>query len=107
MHTKLLDVLVARNVINENSEFTIPTTNHGFSTSVHKINTFNYVSHSGDLMKCSSIVDGQILEVPIASVITIDGMAPSRLASIYALNEHGESVRQGMRRGRKPKLLNA
>jgi hypothetical protein len=38
-------------------------------------------------------------------IISIDGMDPERFASIFGLNEDGEPIKQGKRRGRKPKAL--
>lgn len=38
------------------------------------------------------------------NVITIDGMDPARFANIFGLNENGDPLKLGKRRGRKPKI---
>jgi hypothetical protein len=38
-------------------------------------------------------------------IIRIDGMEPDRFANIFGLTEDGEPLKQGKRRGRKPKAL--
>lgn len=38
-------------------------------------------------------------------IIAIDGMDPERFANIYGMNEFGEILRQGKRRGRKSKAV--
>lgn len=38
-------------------------------------------------------------------IIAIDGMDPARFANIFGLTEEGEVLKQGKRRGRKPKAL--
>ncbi len=112
MNGNLLETLVDRNVINENTELTAKVVRKDVSgiSFIKFAQTFYYVAHSltdpetgaGSVI-VESAVDGLIDTIPISSVETVDGMEPRRLAGIYALDEKGLSVRQGARRGRKPK----
>lgn len=112
MHGNLLETLVNRDVINEHTELTAKVIRKDVSgiSFIKFDQTFYYVAHSlknketgeGSII-VQSDVDGVLDTIPIESVETIDGMEPRRLAGIYALDEEGVSVRQGARRGRKPK----
>lgn len=111
MNANLFDILVERDVINENSELIARVKRNDLS-GVARItfeSSFHYVGHSlptdgsEALFVAESKVDGRISSIPISSILTIDGMEPRRIAGIYALNEKGESVKQAARRGRKPK----
>lgn len=110
MNSFLFDILVDRNIITEDTEIEANSRRHDLSgTAFLKFtNTFYYVAHSSEengtgSVICSDTRDGSISTIVMSDILTIDGMEPKRLASIYALDENGSSVRQGARRGRKPK----
>jgi hypothetical protein len=48
---------------------------------------------------------GQKQRINSEDIIRIDGMEPDRFALIFGLNENGDPMKQGARRGRKPKAL--
>ncbi len=52
-----------------------------------------------------STEDGRKQRILSEDIINIDGMDIERFASIYGLSLSGEVLRQGKRRGRKPKAL--
>lgn len=54
---------------------------------------------------CISTVDGRQIQVVPNQIITIDGMDPNKLASVYGLKKDGSPKEAGKKRGRKPKLL--
>lgn len=60
---------------------------------------------TGYLFEAANVIDGRSHVIPSSAVLKIDGMEPKRLAGIYGLSETGEPIRQGKRRGRKPKAL--
>jgi hypothetical protein len=43
--------------------------------------------------------------IKATDIISIDGMEPDRFANIFGLDENGDPLKQGKRRGRKPKAL--
>ena len=54
---------------------------------------------------CISSVDGRPLQVKPDQVLTIDGMDPLKLASVYGMKKDGSNKTLGKKRGRKPKTL--
>lgn len=48
---------------------------------------------------------GQRQSIRSEDILRIDGMEPERFANIFGLTEEGEPLKQGARRGRKPKAL--
>lgn len=111
MNANLFEVLVDRNIINEQTEIEARVRKNDLSgCSYMKFEgSYYYVAHSmNDDETDGSIIatdtrDGSLATITMSDIISVDGMEPLRLASIYALNEIGESVKQGARRGRKPK----
>lgn len=55
------------------------------------------------LFEVVSTTDGSKRRIDTNDVFKIDGMEPQRFASIYGLTAQGVDVKQGKRRGRKPK----
>lgn len=53
----------------------------------------------------SSIIDGHPEQFVSDDILMIDGMDPERFANIYGFDDTGNVLRQGKRRGRKPKAL--
>jgi hypothetical protein len=53
----------------------------------------------------ASVLDGSRRIIPSRDVIIIDGMEPARMASTYGLSASGQALKQGKRRGRRPKHL--
>ena len=47
----------------------------------------------------------QIMEIPLAAVISINGMEPRRFASVFNLNWDGSNQYTGKKRGRKRKSV--
>lgn len=52
-----------------------------------------------------STIDGRRDRFLAEDILLIDGMDPERFAQNFGLNMEGEPLRQGKRRGRKPKAL--
>lgn len=48
---------------------------------------------------------GQRQQIHSNDIIAIDGMEPERFANIFGFTEDGDVLKQGKRRGRKPKAL--
>lgn len=109
MNPNLFETLVSRNIINDNTEIEARIRKNDLSgVSYMKFtDTFYYVGHyvedNHGTVIVSDSTEGAGATIRMDDILTIDGMAPDRLASIYALNAEGESLRQGARRGRKPK----
>lgn len=55
------------------------------------------------IFEVRNTIDGSKRTVDCREVTLIDGMDPARFAEIYGLTEDGVEVKQGKRRGRKPK----
>lgn len=50
-----------------------------------------------------STVDGSRHQIDCRDVRQIDGMSPNRFAETYGLTVKGDKIKEGKRRGRKPK----
>lgn len=59
----------------------------------------------GFVFEVANVIDGKRRRLHHTAITKIDGMDPQRLASIYGLSSEGEALKQGKRRGRKPKAL--
>jgi hypothetical protein len=60
---------------------------------------------TGYTFVAASVVDGTRRVIPSRDIIIIDGMEPARIASTYGLSASGQALKQGKRRGRRPKHL--
>lgn len=113
MNIGLSKKLVEKGVIREGTEFEAYYHAIGLSgnADVPKRGTFVIlgVKTTPDtvLFECANAIDGTRMRFPATSILTLDGMEPQRLASIYGLAVDGGSMKQGKRRGRKPKSLQA
>jgi len=58
----------------------------------------------GELVFETVGVDGLRRRLGAEEVIRIDGMDPARFAANYGLHPDGSKIKQGARRGRKPKI---
>lgn len=69
--------------------------------------SLSYIKRSDQQIEfhCISTKDGKIYQVKPNQIITIDGMDPSKLASVYGLKRDGSKKETGKKRGRKPKIL--
>jgi hypothetical protein len=106
MNGNLFEVLVDRDIITEDTEIEATGRRRDLSGLAHIVfsNTFYYVAHSLDDNGSGNVI---VIDTRDGAVSTVDGMEPRRLASIYALNDEGLPIRQGARRGRKPKVREA
>lgn len=59
----------------------------------------------GYVFDVASVLDGKRRKIHSTATLMIDGMEAVRLASIYGIGSEGGAVKQGKRRGRKPKAL--
>ena len=50
-----------------------------------------------------SVVDGSPRKIKADSVLFMDGMPINKLASIHGISDKGDKLKEGKRRGRKPK----
>lgn len=114
MNGNLFETLVDRNIITEDTEIEAVGRRRDLSGIAHITftNTYYYVAHSLNENSTGSVIvidsrDGAVSTIDMENITTIDGMEPRRLAGLYALNDEGEHVRQGARRGRKPKVREA
>jgi hypothetical protein len=60
---------------------------------------------NGEIVFDLSHQDGRRCKIKAENVITIDGMDPSRIATVYNLKADGSEKTTGKKRGRKPKYL--
>lgn len=70
--------------------------NFAIQSAVKKADTF--------IFEVRSTIDGSFRKLDCREIDLIDGMEPARFAEIYGLTPTGETIRQGKRRGRKPKI---
>jgi hypothetical protein len=110
MNGNLFEVLVDRNIINENTEIeaTLRARDLSGVSWLTFTGTFFYLAHSLNDDGSGNVIvedtrDGSSATLRMQDITTIDGMEPRRLAGIYALGEDGLPIKQGARRGRKPK----
>ena len=59
------------------------------------------------LFEVRNTIDGSRRIITCEEVNLVDGMEPERFAEIYGLTAEGVEIKQGKRRGRKPKLRTA
>lgn len=109
MHITLSKQLIERGVIKQGTEFDAPYRAVGLSCAadVPRLGTFvvtaTKVTEDDVLIEAASTVDGTPLRLSARAIRRIDGMEPDRIASIYGLSVDGVPLKQGKRRGRKPK----
>jgi len=104
--------LLEKGVIRENTEFEAYYNAHYLSCQKNAqiLGKFRIVSArmSGDKSRIifEGLSDDDKLRYFFSNddIVTLDGMAPARVASIYNLNAKGEDLAAGKRRGRKPKV---
>lgn len=109
MNTQLTAKLIEKGVIRINTEIDAYYT--GFDIAgVAAAPTPGNFTIVGARKKAQSFIfevrnttDGSRRTVMAEDVQMIDGMEPDRFAEIYGLTPEGQEVKQGKRRGRKPK----
>lgn len=111
MNEFLLRKLVERNIVKRSTEIDAVYKGLGISglENVETVGTFlvmEIVDNGTEfLFEVADVIDGRRRKLPSGAIRMIDGMEPTRLATIYGLSDKGEPLRQGKRRGRKPKAL--
>jgi hypothetical protein len=107
----LFTALVSANIVKEGTEIEAFYKGKDLAghNSIPSRGTFVIVetaeSTTGYDFVCASVVDGSRRTIPSQDIIIIDGMEPARIASTYGLSTSGQAVKQGKRRGRRPKHL--
>lgn len=110
MNINLTKQLINRNVIRSGTEVTAYYRGVGLSGAsvVKSVGTFTVsraaIREDDVIFEAASTVDGQTTRLSASAVILLDGMDPARMAGIYGLSGEGETLQQGKRRGRKPKV---
>ena len=112
MHMMLAKKLIEKGAIRQNTEFEAYYNTHGLSciADARTIGVFRIRKASISKHQDKVIFEGMIDEssqpyyFTNEEIITLDGMPPTRLASIYNLTSQGEEEIKSKRRGRKPRL---
>mgnify|MGYP003587986906 FL=1 len=111
MDLGLIEGFVNKNVLIPGAEMTIerPLIGMGGTTQGRTKETVSlaYIRRKNSDVEffCNSTVDGRQIHVVPNQIITIDGMEPNKLASVYGLKKDGSFKETGKKRGRKPKIL--
>jgi hypothetical protein len=109
MNISLLKVLVERNIIGVRTEIDARYRGRDIAGNplVTVVGTFLILdisqTDSGFTFTCADTIDGKRRLIQGESIVGVDGMDPIRLAANYELDENGERVKVGKRRGRKPR----
>lgn len=111
MDLGLIEGFVSKNVLKPGAEMTIERPLHGLGGVTQgrtkETVSLTYIRRNDTRIEfyCISTVDGRQVHVVPNQIITIDGMDPWKLASVYGLKKDGSPKEAGKKRGRKPKLL--
>lgn len=84
--------LDGRNVANEQVILSITTITHNVNEEKESF-----------IFEGKSTVDGSLKQVNHTQIVEIDGMEPYRFARVYGISPKGDKIKEGKRRGRKPK----
>lgn len=109
MHITLSKRLIERGVIKAGTEVEAVYRAVGLSgqADVPRLGTFvvtaTTIGADEVLIEAASTVNGAPVKLSARAVQRLDGMEPARIASIYGLSDEGDPLKQGKRRGRKPK----
>lgn len=109
MNSSLLKVLVERNIVAARTEIDARYRGNDIAGNpmVATSGTFLVLdikmTDAGYAFVCADVIDGKRRTIPGAAITQIDGMDPVRLAANYDLDENGQPVKVGKRRGRKPR----
>jgi hypothetical protein len=113
MNLNLLNQLIEKNIIRTDTEIEAYYGARDLSGAVLSLTRGSfYVAdiekvEEGFVFRAASTVDGKMRRIHSNHLIKIDGMTPERLGEVYSLNAKGEAVKQGKRRGRKPRVKTA
>lgn len=111
MELGLIEGFVNKNVLKPGAEMTIIRPLRGLGGIVqgqtNEDVSLTYIRRSESKIEfyCISTVDGRQIHVTPSQIISIDGMDPQKLASVYGLKKDGSPKELGKKRGRKPKIL--
>jgi hypothetical protein len=109
VNTELIRKLIQEGVIHENTEIDacyqgvdiggaqLAMVQGNFAIKAAK------VIQGGVFFDTVSTQDGSQRRIAAAAIVRIDGMEPERFAENYGLTPEGKPIKQGKRRGRKPK----
>jgi hypothetical protein len=110
MQVSLIKQLVQRGILRENTEIEAHYRGYDISGSpivkargiflVRNIKIIKGVA----IFETVSTVDGSKKNIEASDVLLIDGMDYDRLIASHDMDDDGEKVYQGKRRGRKPKV---
>lgn len=109
MHLSLLKKLIDLNIIHEDTEIEAFYGARDLSGSVLSLTRGTFYVRSvestddGYVFLAVSTVNGRLRRIHSKHLLKIDGMEPDRLAEVYFLTAEGTPVKQGKRRGRKPR----
>ncbi|RYD44948.1 MAG: hypothetical protein EOP83_31090, partial [Verrucomicrobiaceae bacterium] len=109
MNISLLKVLIERNIIGVRTEIDARYRGRDIAGNplVAATGTFLILeinpTESGYSFLCADTIDGQRRRLSGDQIVGVDGMDPIRLAANYELDENGNKVKVGKRRGRKPR----
>lgn len=112
MHDLLAEIFIQKGIIKYNTNVTANYVTEQFG-GVLKLETFTDFS----VVRAIKIEDGSIVfdlkqtndntrhRVPASAIQKIEGMDPSRIASVYNLKADGSEKTVGRKRGRKPRII--
>lgn len=111
MHYNLAEALVSKGVIRYDTEVEAKciTTDLSGIKQIERI--YNFLVKrvikqiNGEIVFDLAHQDGRRCKLRAENVLTIDGMDPARIATVYNLKADGSEKTTGKKRGRKPKYL--
>jgi hypothetical protein len=108
MKVTLANALINRGLMNPGvrliAECPIPALGYAPATERLTLTLERIVDDQGVMKFITSHRSGRRYSVPCDKVITIDGMAPVRLAAAYDIKADGINRSGGKKRGRKPRI---
>lgn len=111
MDIGLIEGFVSKNVLKPGAEMMIERPLQGLGGIIQGLTketvSLKYIRRNDAKIEfyCVSTVDGRQIHIVPSQIITIDGMDPWKLASVYGLKKDGSPKEAGKKRGRKPKIL--
>jgi hypothetical protein len=108
MKVTLATALINRGLMNPGVRLValcpIPALGNAPATEKLALTLERIVDDHGEIKFITSHRSGRRYSVPCDKVITIDGMAPIRLAAAYDIKADGINKNGGKKRGRKPRI---
>lgn len=111
MNAMMIKKLIERDIIRQGTEIEVFHYGHGLSCQSDVLTKGTFSIQSASVISDGANIiftgrsqeTGKICRFESEQIMTLDGMTADRLAAIYSMTEDGEEIKQGKRRGRRPK----